>query len=30
MTLNMFGDKEAGTPSEVLREIWKNVVMWLK
>lgn len=30
MTLNMFGDKEAGTPSEVLREIWKNVIPWLR
>jgi len=30
MTLNMFEDKEAGTPSEVLREIWKNVIPWLR
>lgn len=30
MTLNMFGDKEVGTPSEVLREIWKNVIQWLR
>jgi hypothetical protein len=30
MTMNMFGNKEAGTLSEVLREIWKNVLPWLR
>lgn len=30
MTLNMFGDKEVSTPPEVLKEIWQNVVQWLK
>jgi hypothetical protein len=30
MTMNMFGNKEAGTPSEVLREIWKNALPWLR
>ncbi|MHB1421070.1 MAG: toll/interleukin-1 receptor domain-containing protein [Bacillota bacterium] len=30
MTLNMFGDQEAGTPSEVLKQIWKNVIPWLR
>lgn len=30
MTLNMFGNKEASTPSEILKEIWKNVIPWLR
>jgi hypothetical protein len=30
MTLNIFGDKEASTSSEVLREIWKNIIQYLR
>ncbi|MBB6215066.1 hypothetical protein HNQ80_001155 [Anaerosolibacter carboniphilus] len=30
MTMNMFGDAEANTPVAVLREVWRNVLQWIK
>lgn len=30
MTLNMSYDKKVDTPEEVLKEIWKNVISWIR
>lgn len=30
MNMNMFGNKEANTPDEIIREIWTYVLRWIK
>lgn len=30
MHMNMFGNKDANTPDEIIREIWTNALRWIK